>query len=420
MFLSATRACAVSAAMLSCFASARAQVAVPPPAKPIVNVPQIGQPVRELGRDVGRDAGGANGDDTGRQARVYSPRGDAEIPESLIADLDSTKLLTREEATHRIASSAEFGMGSVRRAMEHSGLSAEQKQRLSSAGYEIFKATPRGAMGVQFEGATASGVMVRPAQAGFDASRVLKADDTIRAIDGRRVEDQEEIRVAIISREPGESLPLTIIRDGVPIEASVRLGSYAELRNSQGLDDSVLAAAWAARKARTASGGEAPLVSGLSDEQWAASADRQTRARLSKTEPTHDPFSGEQIRSPLPKPIIAAISMGGQVRDQMYAAARELAALTGGVRIRAGNDIIVLPNQRGRARAERNVADQARRQALFMRRQTLNAKMQDIMNAIADPATSDPQRARLKTELVRVSTENAAIEQELLDLFRQP
>ncbi len=387
---------ALFAAVGVCWASvglSQAQVAVPPPAE--------GQPPAP----------------PASEQRVMV---ESEIPSDLLAQLDSPELLLREAATKQVGSSGRFGMSALRGALSRTDLTSEQRQRLLSAGYEIFKATPRGAMGVQFEGATAAGVLVRPAQAGFDASRVLKTDDVIRAIDGRRVEEQDEIRVAIISREPGESLPLTIVRDGVPIETSVRLGSYSELRNSQGLDESVLSAAWSYRVAREGgAGAQPPVPSGLSAEQWDLSAQRQRRSLSAKNEPTHDPFTGEQIRSPLPRPMIAALAMGGQVRDQLLRAADQLAG--GGVRIRGNEIILINPNQRARAgRGNQIGGDPTIRNALIARKQALTNRLQEIAILLSDRSISAERRAELKAMQVQVSTQSAMIQQEINDLFRQP
>lgn len=354
-------------------------------------------------------------------ARPTAGQGEAEIPEALVDQLDSPELNAREEATRKIGDPVRFGMGSIQRSLARTDLTPEQRQRLISAGFELFKSTPRGAMGVAFDGATAAGVLVRPAQQGFDASRVLRADDAIRAIDGRRVEEQDEIRVAIISRDPGESLPLTIIRDGVPIETSVRLGSYAELQNSQRLDDVVLAAAWSYRVARFGGGNsQPPVVGGMAMDRWSASAQRQRQSQASGDLLTHDPFTGEQVRSRLPKPIVAALSMGGQIRDHIRQTARDLASGGGGVRVRGGNDIIFIPNDRAPGRAGRGAQDQAQQAALLTRRQSLAAQIQRVQRAINNAQTTPEDRTRLSAELVQLSTEYASIQQDLLELLRQP
>lgn len=345
----------------------------------------------------------------------------AEIPEPLLAQLDSPELGAREDATRKIGDPLRFGMNSIQRSLARPGLSPEQRQRLLSAGYELFKSTPRGAMGVAFDGTTAAGVLVRPAQQGFDASRVLRADDAIRAVDGRRIEDQDQIRVAIISRDPGEPLPLTLVRNGVPIETVVRLGSYTELRNSQSLDDSVLAAAWSYRVARLGgSSPQPPVVSGVASDRWEASALRQRQALTPSDQVTHDPFTGEQVRSRLPRPIIAALAMGGQIRDQARRATRELASLGAGVRVQGGNGVVIVPNDRPRGRVGRAPVDQARRDALLNRQQTLLAQIQSVQRLINNAQTAPDDRARLSTELVQLSTEFASVQQDLAELFRQP
>jgi len=393
-----------------------AQVAVPPPVQRAPRVPARLPQALPADRFVAIDPQRSE-----RSSEPVVVRGNDEVPASLLAELDAPDLKTREGAAQRLGALVQVGTGSIERALGKAALSAEQRQRLIGVGYEIFKSTPRGAMGVQFEFPTAAGVTVRPVQAGFDSVRVLKEGDAIRAIDGRRVEDQDEIRIAIISREPGESLPLTIVRDGVPIETSVKLGSYADLRNSQGLDDSVLSAAWAAKVVRLAgTGGQAPVMCGISGEQWASSARRQLNARLSKREVTNDPFTGEQVRSALPKPIIAALAMGGQVRDQVYRAAKELAGMSGGVRIFAGNEIIILPDQRGRGRANQAGRDPGFRNALLEQRQAITSQKQQIVSRMNDRSISVEARAKLNTELVRLSTQEEAIQQEINELFRQP
>jgi len=94
--------------------------------------------------------------------------------------------------------------------------------------------------------------------------------------------------------------------------------------------------------------------------------------------------------------------------------------MSGGVRIFAGNEIIILPDQRGRGRANQAGRDPGFRNALLEQRQAITSQKQQIVSRMNDRSISVEARAKLNTELVRLSTQEEAIQQEINELFRQP
>ncbi len=69
------------------------------------------------------------------------------------------------------------------------------------------------------------GVEVEKVEKGGPAEKAgLKPGDVIKSLDGRRVKNWEEFRTTVQSRKPGNTLKLTVLRDGKQLEIPVTLG----------------------------------------------------------------------------------------------------------------------------------------------------------------------------------------------------
>ncbi len=70
-----------------------------------------------------------------------------------------------------------------------------------------------------------SGVLVQSPVEGSPADGVLQSEDIIRRVDGQRTERVEDLQNAIQYRSPGETVQLTILRDGEEMTVEMTLGT---------------------------------------------------------------------------------------------------------------------------------------------------------------------------------------------------
>jgi serine protease Do len=70
-----------------------------------------------------------------------------------------------------------------------------------------------------------SGVLVQSPIQGSPADGVLQSEDIIRRVDGQRTERVEDLQNAIQYRSPGETVQLTILRDGAEMTVELTLGT---------------------------------------------------------------------------------------------------------------------------------------------------------------------------------------------------
>lgn len=166
-------------------------------------------------------------------------------------------------------------------------LSVQRRAALIRDGRGVFSRAPRAALGVQFRTPAAEGaVTIERALDGFPVAEYLAGGDVITHVDGRPLAGTEHLRAEILSRLPGESLPMRVRRSipavgdpamGDPpagaqvLEIDVPLGGYEKLEQA-GPDERLLHAAWRARVERLldrAGIGEGPEVgAGLRAEDW--------------------------------------------------------------------------------------------------------------------------------------------------------
>lgn len=154
--------------------------------------------------------------------------------ESLIADLARPDPLARTGASERLESDSSFTLKQIEGVLARPGLSAEQTRRLMAAAEARFTREPRAAVGVtfnQFEQDRNGSVVLDNVEATFPAAAVLQAGDRIEAIDGVRLSAVNPMRPHILSRDPGDTIPMTIVRQGVTMNVVVTLGRWEDLRD---------------------------------------------------------------------------------------------------------------------------------------------------------------------------------------------
>ncbi|MEM0984048.1 MAG: PDZ domain-containing protein [Planctomycetota bacterium] len=212
-------------------------------------------------------------------------------------------------------------------------LSAEDRARLIRDGMDVFRRAPRAALGVQFGGTTARDAVIieRPIE-GFPSAEYLADGDVILEIEGARVTGYNHVRAEILSRLPGERIPMLVrkakrpkiddeqpagdvaaaIEDAFDTEiVEVPLGGYERLQQV-GPQDQLLRAAWQARVSRLLDAAgitEGPaLGEALTAEDWLENEDRWNLEENNGEQPTDE---GDPRRvTPL-----RYIRVGGRPRD---------------------------------------------------------------------------------------------------------
>lgn len=234
----------------------RGQDARPDTLRPDDKVPLAGQPA---GRALDRE-----------QDRIPAPP--AEDLADLVVRLDSTDVQTRLDATERLAKSPAITLKQLETVLRAGPLSLEQRCRLLAAARRRFISEPRAGMGIQPDiNFGQHGVGLAGIQQDFPASKVLRPGDRIVSADGVPIDTWETIRAVIISRDPGDEIPVSIVRDGGTLNVTVKLGEFARLRQA-GIDSGLLEDAWILRSRSLQDPAKAPVIeSGLPVAAWAQS-----------------------------------------------------------------------------------------------------------------------------------------------------
>jgi hypothetical protein len=185
----------------------------------------------------------------------------------VVADLGSNDFKAREAATDELADGKMYSLAQLEGALKDPALTAEQKMRIERAGLRTFKDTPHGALGVEFTGAITI-AEIGSVKKGFPSALTLKPGDIITQIDGEPVTSRvsqdgraSSVRVLVVSHEPGDEVPVVVLRNGAPVKLTVKFGDFRDLKqdpvglNGGGgfnavmpvIDDFELQAAWKQR-----------------------------------------------------------------------------------------------------------------------------------------------------------------------------
>ena len=203
---------------------------------------------------------------------------------ALVDKLDSDDYAQRKIATSSLSSMEGFDRAALAEVLAGGELSFEQRERLEGIALTMFQREPRAGLGVQFDlEREVMGAGISRALEGFDAARVLQPLDVVVAVDGQRIGGPNDLRFAIISRAPGETLPLTIVRDGEQLEVAPVLGAYNNLGNAAPLRITDLLIAWRMwldRLGMTDSGEQAIEARTDTRSVWAGRPPEPSRATL--------------------------------------------------------------------------------------------------------------------------------------------
>ncbi|MBL8764723.1 MAG: PDZ domain-containing protein [Phycisphaerae bacterium] len=219
---------------------------------------------------------------------------------ALVARLGSEGFLDREAASEELGQLLGVGLKEIETQLARRDLSAEQRERLSVVAWSRFVSSARGAVGVEFDRQLPRWYVVQRTIERFPAAKALEAGDIIVEIDGHALAGQyaNDLRPRIISRDPGDTVRMVVLRGDQRLTLDVTLGSFGDLDQAMfGEDD--LVTAWLARREPYAA--------------HAAAADRLVAPKDALTavgEGDADPIQAG--RRNLLKPRIAA---GGLIRD---------------------------------------------------------------------------------------------------------
>jgi hypothetical protein len=291
----------------------------------------------------------------------------------LIDNLGADEWSVRQAASDQLLAAEPRGVDIL---VPHLGgpLSPEQRLRLGAVAFERFFGEPHAGLGVSFDRAPVDDydtsrpfpVVINTTEEGFDARIKLRRGDTITTMDGRALRNTEDMRAAIISHRPGDTVPMTLIRGGMQIELEVTLGDFAALNNAQQPNEFTLARALELRLER---GGAAldwtvPVVAGP-----APAGDDLLASRA----------QGGTIALPGENDEFAALAVGGEARGQLRSPA--LASRSGS------------PNVRGVNTREQVYGSLSRAQ-LEQRLETVQTEIAalEAQNALPANATDDQRR----------------------------
>ncbi|MFT5422988.1 MAG: hypothetical protein ACI89L_000757 [Phycisphaerales bacterium] len=184
----------------------------------------------------------------------------------LIDQLDSELLEVREAASLRIPRIPGLSVRDIEGAMAATELSPEQRLRLGRIAQRLFASTPRAGLGVRFAMETPNAVTLAGVVEGgqFPAAAMLAAGDAFLDVDGVSPVSQTWLKAWIISHAPGETLHITLNRDGQVLELDVPLGSFNDLGNAASLDAASIAQAYRLRRERMNADDDTPQGLGRS------------------------------------------------------------------------------------------------------------------------------------------------------------
>lgn len=318
----------------------------------------------------------------------------------LIKDLGAQEIDLRIAAHTRLLESRGVTLRRIEEAARGVALSPEQRQRLLTIGFRKFQSEPRAAMGIQPDMTAGRGVGLGGVVQGFGASYVLKPGDRIVAAGGRHISDWNQVRAAIISRDPGEEIPVTVIRDGATLNVNVKLGVFTSLPNAGPLDPAIMERAWEFRSKDMRDPAEAaaePIPSGLPPAvAMQAAMDVDSPVMMQPVETGPSPVTG----------VVA----GGEPRGGLRAG--QTGMLGGGIRLNLPADARQLGGAQDLAQAQ--VQAQMQLQLVQALRDQLDMQIERNKRQQADPQTPEAWR-----EALRIQGENLAAERRARDLELQ-
>lgn len=192
----------------------------------------------------------------------------------MVERLGSADASVRMAASAEIDQNADVSLEDIEAALKREGLLLEQRRRLLGLAFKRFQDAPRAAMGVNGDLGSLSrnGAGIVNTVPGFPAARVLKSGDRVIHAAGLPVDSWDKLRRIIISRNPGDEIPITVVREGATLNLRVALGSWSGLRQGSFIEQPVLVDAWRIRSRDLRGVAAEPLDCGMGPGEWPVDA----------------------------------------------------------------------------------------------------------------------------------------------------
>jgi hypothetical protein len=211
---------------------------------------------------------------------LTTPDTDPEVVEYWIEQLGNEDWLMRDLATLELSElDPGISLETLELYITREDLTLEQRSRLWLACLRRFQMRPKGALGVQWGEIRVGAIEVIPIPDNpeFPASMVLKRGDHIALVGDRIMDGTFSLRAEILSRDPGDILPVTLIRDGRTGQYDLKLGAFSNLTGGARMESQMLVTAlqrrWERMGLDTPQSGSVGTAIGLDDWQRAAFPD---------------------------------------------------------------------------------------------------------------------------------------------------
>lgn len=229
---------------------------------------------------------------------------DEQTVAALVQQLNDDDWLQRDLATIELGElDPGITLEMLERQLGDQQLSPEQRARLQIAALRRFAERPKGALGVSFGTIRVGAIEVQPIpdNPDFPASRVLVLGDQIAMVGDRVIDGSFSLRTEILSRDPGDSLPVTIIRGEQVLHLNLELGSFEDLTGAVRMDSELLRNALELRWARLdrATNKQKSIGEDLDLDAWAQAAFPSDRTPDPREPNLHAPrgwIVGEGVR----------------------------------------------------------------------------------------------------------------------------
>ena len=150
----------------------------------------------------------------------------------LVDQLGSDSWLERDHASIELSvNNLDITLEDLEFYLSDPTLTLEQRFRLEQACLYRYLAYPKGGLGVSFGSTRIGAVEVQPIKPDprFPASAMLNPGDAIAMVGDDLIESQFDLRAQILSRRPGETLPVTLLRADKVLHMELPLGSLRDL-----------------------------------------------------------------------------------------------------------------------------------------------------------------------------------------------
>ncbi|MGH7130958.1 MAG: PDZ domain-containing protein [Phycisphaerales bacterium] len=197
----------------------------------------------------------------------------------LVDSLRADAVAQREAAATALADRPDLELPQIGEILRRNDLTPEQRLRLENIARNKFIRSPRGALGVRFADLSAEAAIQQTYEK-FPSSKVLKPGDVITAIEGVPMISPDgslrpNCRPFIIAADPGDSIRVTVRRDGQTLDLDCPLGRFNDLDNgmrwagASAFQPGDIEAAWSIRAAKlTGRSAPEPVASGVATDEW--------------------------------------------------------------------------------------------------------------------------------------------------------